>query len=73
MQLDGAEVAAAEAAAVLDDGELHSRMAARAHALVDGVVAAGVGQGVHLVQLSAHQRLCGDCSAPDTFRSAFAR
>ena len=61
MQLDGAEVAAAEAAAVLDDGELHlpdGRHAA--HALVDGVVAAGVGQRIHLVQLPAHQRLCRD-------------
>ena len=61
MQLDGAEVAAAEAAAVLDDGELHLADGGHAaHALVDGVVAAGVGQGVHLVQLPAHQRLCGD-------------
>ena len=61
MQLDGAEVAAAEAAAVLDDGELHLPDGGHAaHALVDGVIAAGVGQGVHLVQLSAHQRLCGD-------------
>ena len=61
MQLDGAEVAAAEAAAVLDDGELHLADGGHAaHALVDGVIAAGVGQGVHLVQFSAHQRLCGD-------------
>ena len=61
MQLDGAEVAAAEAAAVLDDGELHLTDGGHAaHALVDGVVTAGVGQSVDLVQLPAHQRLCGD-------------
>ena len=61
MQLDGAEVAAAEAAAVLDDGELHlpdGRHAA--HGLVDGVIPAGVGQGIDPVQLPAHQRLCRD-------------
>ena len=61
MQLDGAEVAPAEAAAVLDDGELHLTDGGHAaHALVDGVVPAGVGQSVDLIQLPAHQRLCGD-------------
>jgi len=61
MQLDGAEVAAAEAAAVLDDGELHLPDGGHAaHGLVDGVIPAGVGQGVDLVQLPAHQRLCRD-------------
>ena len=38
MQLDGAEVAAAEAAAVLDDGKLHLPDGGHtAHGLVDGV------------------------------------
>ena len=61
MQLDGAEVAAAEAAAVLDDGELYLPDGGHAaHGLVDGVIPAGVGQGVDLVQLPAHQRLCRD-------------
>ena len=61
MQLDGAEVAAAKAATVLDDGELHLTDGGHAaHALVDGVVTAGVGQSVDLIQLPAHQRLCGD-------------
>ena len=61
MQLDGAEVAPAEAAAVLDDGELHLADGRHtAHGLVDGVVAAGVGQGVDLIQLPADEGLCGD-------------
>ena len=61
MQLDGAEVAAAEATAVLDDGELHLADGGHAtHGLVDGVITAGVGQGIDLIQLPAHQRLCRD-------------
>ena len=61
MQLDGTEVAAAEAAAVLDDGELHLPDGGHtAHGLVDGVIPAGVGQGIDPVQLPAHQRLCRD-------------
>ena len=61
MQLDGAEIAAAEAAAVLDDGELHLADGRHtAHGLVDGVVAAGVRQGVDLIQLPADEGFCGD-------------
>ena len=61
MELDGAEVAAAEAAAVLDDGELYLPDGGHAaHGLVDGVIPAGVGQGVDLVQFPAHQGLCRD-------------
>ena len=61
MQLDGAEVAAAEAAAILDDGELHLADGGHAaHGLVDGVIAAGVGQGVDLIQLPADEGLGGD-------------
>ena len=60
MQLDGAEVAPAEAPPVLDDGELHLPDGGHpAHRLIDRVVAAGIGQGVDLVQLPADQGLGG--------------
>ena len=56
VQLDGAEVAPSKAPPVLDDGELHLPDGGHpAHGLVDGVVAAGIGQGVDLVQLPADQ------------------
>ena len=61
MQLNGAEVAAAKAATVLNDGKLHladGRHAA--HLLIHRVIPAGKGQGVDLVQLRAGQRLGGD-------------
>ena len=61
MELDGAEVTAAETAAVLDDGELHlpdGRNAA--HRLINRMIPPGVGQSVDFVQLPAHKGLCRD-------------
>ena len=61
MELDGAEVAAAKTAAVLDDGELHLPDGRHtAHVFINGMVTAGVGQGVDFIQLPADKGLGRD-------------
>ena len=60
VELDGAEVAPAEAPTVLDDGELHLPDGGHApHGLIDRVIPPGIGQGVNFIQLPPHQGFGG--------------